>query len=357
MNPIYPLLLLSFFISSCNWQNKTDKPENSVSAPKTTPVLQPAMNVLVNDPHFVETSDTISKYGPHNITRNMLQDRNGIIWFATWQGIIRYDGKFFTNVTLKEGLGHFHIFSVLEDKAGNLWFGTINKGLYRYDGKSFTYFTTQDGLAGNSVMCMLEDKTGTIWFGTDGGLSCYNGNRFTSFTRRDGLISDSVYSMVQDKAGKLWIGTESGVCSCYDPSASLRTGGNFFARFTETFPFRHVLGMMKDKAGNIWFGSQGGLYRYDGQSLVNITRDFVSNMFEDKTGNIWFGGDVGCYDGKTITRFKVKEGQSSNSIFCIFEDQSGNLWFGMSDGVRRYDGKPLASGNGNFTGFKEKEPG
>ena len=82
----------------------------------------------VGDPNFVVAPDIVSTQGPSNITRNILQDRNGNYWFASWEGIVRYDGKLFTYVTLKEGLRRFHVFSVLEDQTGNLWFGMIRGG-------------------------------------------------------------------------------------------------------------------------------------------------------------------------------------------------------------------------------------
>src|SRR4051812_16157740 len=123
----------------------------------------PAAVTMAIDPYFIEGTDTFSTHGPKSITRNLLQDRNGNFWLASWQGIIKYDGKQFTNVTLKEGLIHFHVFYAFEDKAGNLWFSTVRGGLYRYDGKTFRLFTTKDGLADNSVSCMMEDKAGNLW--------------------------------------------------------------------------------------------------------------------------------------------------------------------------------------------------
>jgi ligand-binding sensor domain-containing protein len=53
--------------------------------------------------------------------------------------------------------------SSLQDKAGNLWFGTTSEGLYKYDGKAFTQFTVTNGLISNKVSCILEDKDGKIW--------------------------------------------------------------------------------------------------------------------------------------------------------------------------------------------------
>ena len=108
------------------------------------------------------------------------QDRNGNIWFAASDGVYRYDGKSFTNITSK--LISAPIFSILEDRKGNFWFGTYDSGVYYYNGKSFQHFTTREGLANNSVMPIYEDKAGNIWFGTGGGVSRYDGKSFRNFT-------------------------------------------------------------------------------------------------------------------------------------------------------------------------------
>jgi len=51
------------------------------------------------DPYFFESKDIVSAYGLRNTTRNLLQDQSGDMWLASWEGIIRYDGKSFTNFT------------------------------------------------------------------------------------------------------------------------------------------------------------------------------------------------------------------------------------------------------------------
>lgn len=371
------LLLAIYVMTSCSEQHEAGTSiENSDQPPlKAQDVYKPSGIIAPDDPTFIITTDTVSAYGPRSITRNMLQDRNGDLWFATWQGIINYNSKVFTNMTLKEGLKHFHVFSLLEDKAGDLWFGTIGGGVYRYnahlnDGvgqeRSFTYFSTNDGLAGNTVFCMIQDKAGYLWFGTENGLSRYDGSTFTSFTKKNGLLHDSVYAMVQDNAGKLWVGTEGGVNTCYDPYASpIR-----FIKEKDLY-FRHVMTMLKDKSGKLWIGSQAGLCCYDPsttpgtvpvtqeKAVTTITSNFVSSLFEDKGGKIWFGGDVNYYDpsaekSKALTPVTIREGQNSNNLFCIFEDKSGNFWFGSMNGIRRYEGKPQPDGKGNFTEFREE---
>ena len=77
------------------------------------------------------------------------------------------------------------VWSLLEDRDGNLWIGTQN-GVSMYNGGSFTHFTKKEGLSGNAVRSILEDRDGNLWFGTYGrGVSKYNGETFTHFTEKE----------------------------------------------------------------------------------------------------------------------------------------------------------------------------
>jgi ligand-binding sensor domain-containing protein len=288
------------------------------------------------DPYFTETTDTVSVYGPRSITRNLLQDKRGNFWFATWQGIMSYNGKTFTNHTLKEGLIHFHVFSVYEDSRGNIWFGTVRGGLYRYDGKAFKLFTTKDGLPDNSISSMAEDKAGNIWLGSSAGVSRYDGKTFTNFSSKEGI--GSVNAIIKDKTGKLWFGGDG--ITCYD-------GKNFSSfKNKEGSSFEGVASLFEDKTGNIWIGCRKGLCCYDGKVLSDfIIPNFVMYMCEDKKGNLWLAHNnypantnfsLYSYESKSFT--KVLEQSADNwQIFGMMEDKNGNIWYGTMKGVCRLD--------------------
>src|SRR5687767_4799095 len=74
------------------------------------------------------------------------------------------------------------VYSLLKDKSGNLWIGSLNGGVSKYDGKSFTYFTEKEGLSNNEVRNILEDKTGNLWFGTAFGISKLDKDKLASLT-------------------------------------------------------------------------------------------------------------------------------------------------------------------------------
>ncbi len=326
----------------------------------TKPDLQ-ALAKAGTDPYFVESKDTISIHGPDHITREIVQDRNGDYWFATWLGIIKYDGRLFTNYTLKEGLIHFHVVSAFEDNKGHLWFGTARGGLYRFDGKSFTLFTTSDGLVDNTVTSFAEDKKGTIWFGTENGVSRYDGHSFTNFTKEDGLRGNNVSAIIGDKEGKLWIAcrpsgynSEDGGISCYD--------GKIFTDFNDGsgLPFKNVISLLEDKSGNIWIGKFDGLTIYNGKTFTDMLSDHLTYyIMKDKGGNIWLthsepnplyenipnqllyrynSSPDGILNSNSFTKIIEKYEPNDFQLFGKIEDRDGNIWFGTMHGPCRYDG-------------------
>ena len=301
------------------------------------------------DRFFVETSSIMTLNGPFSITRNILQDKKGNIWLATWQGIIKYDGKFFTNVTNMEGLRRFRAFCIQEDRKGHVWLGTVGAGVYRYDGKTFKNLTTKDGLASDRVGCIYEDKAGNIWFGTEGGLSRFDGKSFRNFTTKNGLTNNDVNSIVEDDSGKFWIGNRGDACTFDGKTFSKikRLGGA---------SFDNVRSIIKDRNGNIWIGGNVGLWRYDGRSFDQIAKNFVGYIYEDKAGNLWTSSNAWARGIEPLpskwllTRYAEKSLQDkkpiaekilteSGMLFGITEDKKGGIWFGSGRGAARYDGK------------------
>ncbi|MCE2996581.1 MAG: histidine kinase, partial [Flammeovirgaceae bacterium] len=72
------------------------------------------------------STDTEGYYGPSGVVRMITQDKKGNIWFTSWQGVYKFDGKWFTNITKEQTSARF--FSILQDRKGNWWFGSIGEG-------------------------------------------------------------------------------------------------------------------------------------------------------------------------------------------------------------------------------------
>ncbi len=309
---------------------------------------------------------------PPGDVRCILQDKEGNIWFGIrGNGLYKYDGKSFTQFTVKDGLDCNNIYCILEDKEGKLWIGT-EEGLCLYNGKTFDkiQIPVPENLPPNKntyyqnhwVFSMIQAKNGKLWFATMDGVYIYDGKSFTHFPLKEaanGFLSSNakVERMLEDNAGNIWLGgrTNEGI---------FRYDGKSIAHFNlpqliqgqnGPRPKLHNWGwpQLQDKDGNIWFSNWGGAYRYDGTSFTSFTKKEglhggVTRIMEDKNGNLWFGGDAGAglsmYDGKSFTRFTTEHGLINNSIWSILEDKTGNIWVGTREtGLSLYDGKTFVT--------------
>jgi len=343
MKQICILLLLSILITSCNGQVK--KSQTNSGATESLNKLKASTD---RPPKIIRTQGALS-----GSVGSGLQDKAGNIWFGTsGEGAYRYDGKTFTNFTKKDGLSSNNVGPILEENDGNFLFGT-GDGVYRYNGKSFSRLpiahNNSHNLIQGMVFSMLQDKTGKLWFGTSNGVYSYDGKSFTNLL--DDLTIAFVDEYRPDKKNAFY-----GNDGKFNPS-HLNTGGTLNRN---DLRLKYVASILEDKNGNIWFTSwsNDGVFRFDGRTLTRFKPNgdgMVHAILEDKAGNIWFGtkSHGACrYDGKTFTSFADIELFSKCAVFSMAEDKAGNIWFGTDGregndgkGVIRYDGKSFA----NFT--------
>lgn len=316
--------------------------------PPAIPALQPKKNEgPVYDIQFLDVDQGLSS---NNIT-SMIEDKRGQLWFGTvGDGVNRYDGQHFFHYTTNEGLIDNHVFSILEDSRGHLWFGNCGGGVSRYDGQNFTQFNLE-GDPSNCISQLFEDSRGNIWLGSlSDGVTRYDGIHFIQYTERQGLSNNNIQSIEEDRQGNLWFGTATGLN---------RFDGVSFTRYTtnEGLVGDVILSIEGDRQGRIWLGTARGVSQYDGQSFTNYTimeglnASYIRYIKEDRQGNLWFstlGGGVSCFDGKAFISFTKNEGLNSNSFNFVLEDSRGGLWMGGANGVCRLDTR-------SFVNFTEKE--
>lgn len=261
-----------------------------------------------------------------------------------------------SDVTVNASLGggpNF-IYTIREDKKGNIWASGSNHGVYRYNkaSRKTTAFNTSNGLAVNKIKCIYEDLEHNILFGTSGeGLEVFSGEKFVSFSKRNGLKDNQVWAICKDRNNNLWFGTNEGL-TVYDPKAPADKAYKNIS-ISEGLPSNNVRAIVEDRYGNLWIAMWGGkVIKYDinqgrfaqVSALNEIVNNLVSTLLIDTKNNLWIGTYEGIviYDlnDGSIKTFRTIDGLSDNDISCLFESSNGHIWIGTKQkGVTEFDGK------------------
>lgn len=160
--------------------------------------------------------------------RALVQDRYGLIWIGTVDGLDVYDGYSFMHYKHKPfdatSLTANAITVLFEDKGGTLWIGTV-AGLCRMNaeeraaGRFHQYLhnaADSSSLSFDQITAITQDSAGTIWVGTVRGLNQLDAvaDRFKRYYRQPGkpfsLNDDNITALAIDGTGTLWVGTRSG---------------------------------------------------------------------------------------------------------------------------------------------------
>lgn len=148
---------------------------------------------------------------PYRKVRQVYEDSFGILWISTYdEGMIKYDGKEFIQITTDDGLADNTVLGTVEGKDGSMWMATYG-GVSRYYEGEVENFSIREGLPHNAVMTITKDKDDQIWVSTFGGIAWFDGLKFQSITTEDGLPSRVCYFLKQSRDGLFWIGTNTGV--------------------------------------------------------------------------------------------------------------------------------------------------
>ena len=156
----------------------------------------------------------------------------------------------FEHLGVKEGLSQSVVTATLQDREGYLWFAT-EEGLNRYDGYQFAVYrhdlNDSTTIASSRVGSLFEDRDGTLWVGTYVGL-----DRFDRATETFEHVwhHDEAYlaSIVQDTTGALWIGTAGNGIHRMDPETRAVERVNLLDDRA------HVQSMLQAQNGDIWIG-------------------------------------------------------------------------------------------------------
>jgi len=205
----------------------------------------------------------------------------------------------FTHLTTNDGLSQGYVTAILQDRKGFMWFATRD-GLNRYDGNAFVVYKNNPNdpgsLSSNFIQDLIEDDNGYLWIATNTGVNKFNPltERFTRYlhdaNNPHSIGGANVTSIARDGRGYLWFGTQDGGLDKFDPRTGMSihyrndSDGQFVGRINHVF---------EDSHGDIWFVSERGLFHLNQQG-GQITRPPATrsglgavSVYEGETGTLW----------------------------------------------------------------------
>ncbi len=263
---------------------------------------------------------------PHYTINSISQDRDGYLWLGTYYGAVRFDGKQFVvfDTSNTPELKTNQVWTLAKDQGGVLWMGT-GRGLVRYSSGQFTNYPTP-----SSARVLLPVAGGQVWMGTSGdGLWSMRGGKLAQV----GLAGETVRALAADPQGGLWAGTHQGLY-CYR--------GGRFQRFStkDGLPDDRVISLHFDDEGTLWVGTRSGIAYVKNSRVVGfgpqtLARQTIWTIESDRDRNVWIGtlagGIIRATRGK-FSYFNNPDPLASRAITAIFEDREGALWVGANGG-------------------------
>ncbi|MDJ0841400.1 MAG: two-component regulator propeller domain-containing protein [Acidobacteriota bacterium] len=285
------------------------------------------------------------------------------LWCLSLSGAFCGERLRFETLGLNQGLSQTYVFDILQDRHGFMWFATQD-GLNRYDGYEFKVYNqepfTPDSLSDNQVSELFESSRGVLWITTSDRVL----HRFERKTERfvryypdpeDPTTPNApvLRALFEDRNGFIWMPLENGGLDRYDPVTGVFS---FYPKEQEDGDWVFANVLRQDAAGRLWLGTDGaGLWRFlpeknrfmrvkgKGKAPKRIpglrqNNPFHTNIYSDSDGKLWMGAvnnSLTRYDPETNTfeRFAPPRGSSAlRMVISITPDPSGQIWviFGNS---------------------------
>jgi signal transduction histidine kinase/ligand-binding sensor domain-containing protein/DNA-binding response OmpR family regulator len=305
---------------------------------------------------------------------DILQDDQGFMWFATKEGLNKYDGYKFTTYlhdpTDSTSLGSNNLTSLYEDPSGNLWISTIKGGLNKYirETDNFISYKPQPDKPGNIISDVLQQTAGfnyngkaVLWVGTQYGLNKLDlsTQKFKYYPHtQKGFPYTYIESLVVDSSGLVWMGCTEGGLYKFDPASELFTNYQHDPKNPYSISSSSIVSLWLDRSGILWIGTTEGLnkfdpekerfirYQPDPQNPRSLSQKFLVAIYEDGAGNLWVGtatGGLNKFDPEMdqFRHYKFDPANpnslSDNTVTCIYQDKSDVLWVGTWNGISKSD--------------------
>ncbi|WP_282607163.1 two-component regulator propeller domain-containing protein [Pelagibius sp. Alg239-R121] len=305
------------------------------------------------------------------VTAGGFEDSDGILWFATANGALRYDYRDAKYFGSDGSVFLSRVGSIAEDRDGRIWFARSAGGIVIYDKDRNSFISHRhDPADPNSLSSdtmnwapglIATRSDGSVWVGTGNGLNVLDeaGSGFRHYfhdpTDPNSLSGNNIWGLHVDSKDRLWVATSSGL-SRLDPGADNFVNYHHDPSDPASLAANQVYSVAEGRNGEIWLGTENGLGRLDpsGDRFTNFRHDpgepngisnsQVLSVTVDSQGRVWLGrifavaAGVEMYDPE-IGSFEVvlrspgaMSPDTTEMILSVFEGADGTIWLPYNTG-------------------------
>ncbi len=312
---------------------------------------------------------------------SMLQDSKGYIWFATYDGVSKWDGKYFENIQTHNGLLSSVVLDIKEGIDGKIYIACYQGGILIYDNGQLDTLNKKNGLLSNAITSIIvlpnneilfagtgnkitklkngnlsdwakevnypnnnkytirdsyQDKQGVLYLATQKGLLIYKNNTFQIITSKDGLNHNLLFSVVGNNKGVLYTASYKGIN---------KIENGIISELTKLPGFRNSYSskVIVSSDGTLFGATTNGIITEKDGIIKTLTEknglsfNQCYSVLEDNNGIIYFGTQgfgVSLYNPKEIfVNYNKNTGLPNKSIWSILKTDDGNLYLGSTKGV------------------------
>lgn len=281
---------------------------------------------------------------PHNSINAIAQTSDGYLWFATWEGVARYNGREFRfyERSPKTGILDSGIRTLVTDTNNGLWVAGVRGGITYRQGNNWQPQLTAPSMVNN----ILKDSSGDLWIAVEGlgVLHRPKSSLENSVSKENWALQNiSANRLLEDSKGRIWATTNKGL---------FQLNGNnkqeVLARYK--LPELHVYAILETHNGQMLVATERGAYIIGDKRATllhpSLAGEAITTLMEDNEHNLWLGTikhGVVRFSNNQIERLDTQSGLPNNRVLSILEDLEGSIWIGTNGGLMRLRKAPFTT--------------